>query len=66
MRAMQEGTRVDLIFPRSGQVLPIYVPDAMSQSVARRNLHILLSLYGKDALSDSHADYLRSMFLNLS
>jgi hypothetical protein len=42
---MQDKRRVDLIFPRSGQVLPIYVPDSMVEWVAKRNLQILLSLY---------------------
>lgn len=45
---MQDYVRVDLIFPRSGQVLPVYVPDAMTQMVADRNLQILFSMGRKD------------------
>jgi hypothetical protein len=48
---MQEHVRVDLIFPRSGQILPVYVPDAMVKWVARRNFEIFLSLSDKDAPS---------------
>gem|GEM_PF-3572287 len=47
---MREERRVDLIFPRSGQVLTICVPDTLIDWVAKRNLQILLSLYGEGAL----------------
>jgi len=59
---MQDRRRVDLIFPRSGQVLPIYVPDSMVEWVARRNLQVLLSLYKTDALN-VHASSTSSMHL---
>jgi len=59
---MQDRVRVDLIFPRSGQILPIYVPNSMLEWVARRNIQVLLSLYREDALS-LHADYIRRMHL---
>lgn len=51
---MQGHVRVDLLFPRSGQVLPIYVPGAMMELVADRNLQILLS-FMQDA-SSSYVD----------
>ena len=46
---MQDCIRVDLIFPRSGQILAVYVPDVMLEWVARRNLEIFMSLWEKDA-----------------
>lgn len=49
---MRDRKRVDLIFPRSGQVVAVYVPDAIVDWVARRNLQVLLSLYNTGALRD--------------
>jgi hypothetical protein len=62
---MQDRIRVELIFPRSGQVLPIYVPETMLEWVARRNLEVLLSLYGRGPRK-LHADYLKSGYLRPS
>lgn len=42
---MQQAVRVDLIFPRSGQILPVFVPNALLNLVSERNLQVLLSLY---------------------
>ena len=58
---MHDSRRVDLIFPRSGQVLPIYVPETMVEWVVRRNLQILLSLCGNDAPRSWQVDYLSRM-----
>lgn len=63
---MQDRRRVDLIFPRSGQILPIYVPDSMVGWVARRNLQILLSLYNQKDAPSVHADYARSTHMYAS
>jgi len=59
---MLEKRRVDLIFPRSGQIIPIYVPEAMVEWVARRNIQILFSLYGRDALRACR-DHVRNVML---
>lgn len=59
---MNEKRRVDLIFPRSGQVLPVYIPEPMLEWVARRNIQILLSLYGRDALRACR-DHVRNLNL---
>lgn len=45
---MYDRRRVDLIFPRSGQILPIYVPETMVDWVTQRNIQVLYSLYGMD------------------
>ena len=42
---MQQAVRVDLIFPRSGQIIPVFVPNALLSLVSERNLQVLLSLY---------------------
>lgn len=60
MKFMQQRVRVDLIFPRSGQVVPVFVPDTLVMLVAQRNLQVLSSLYGYDA-SSNHHDFTRRM-----
>ncbi len=58
--AVQDARRVDLIFPRSGQVVHVCVPDSVVQWVARRNLEILLSLDGTAALS-GYGEHIRRL-----
>jgi len=58
---MYERRRVDLIFPRSGQVLPIYVPMAMVRLVIERNIQVLSSLFEMDALRTGQMDYLTGL-----
>ncbi len=41
---MLDGTRIDLVFPRSGQILRICVPDSHVELISRRNFQILTSL----------------------
>jgi len=48
---MQDYVRVDLVFPRSGQVLPVSVPDGMMKVVADRNLRILFTLSSRSVPS---------------
>lgn len=55
---LQDCVRVDLVFPRSGQVLHIYVPDSHLETVSNRNYQTLLSLLGKSALK-SYMEHLR-------
>jgi hypothetical protein len=56
--AVQDGTRIDLVFPKSGQVLHVCVPDSHVERISRRNFEILLSLQGKAALA-SYTEHLR-------
>lgn len=58
---MHERRRVDLIFPRSGQVFPIWVPVAMVRWVVERNIQVLSSLFDMDALSASQMGYLKGL-----
>lgn len=58
---MHERRRVDLIFPRSGQVLPIYVPMAMVRWVVERNIQVLSSLFDMDALRLSQMDFVKGL-----
>jgi hypothetical protein len=53
---MREQMRVDLIFPRSGQIIPVEVCGAQLDWVARRNLLILLSLSTAGSAWGVHAD----------
>ena len=61
VRPMHERRRVDLIFPRSGQVLPIWVPVVMVRWVVERNIQVLSSLFDMDALRTSQLDYLKGL-----
>ena len=58
---MHERRRVDLIFPRSGQVLPIYVPMAMVRWVVERNIQVLSSLFDMDALRLSQMEFVKGL-----
>lgn len=46
---MQQSVRVDLIFPRSGQIVPVFVPNFMVNQVSKRNLEVLFTLNKKNA-----------------
>jgi len=58
---MHERRRVDLIFPRSGQVLPAYIPIPMVRWVVERNILVLSSLFDMGALRTSQLDYLKGL-----
>jgi hypothetical protein len=47
---MKNSRKVDLVFPRSGQVFSIYVPDTMVDWVLGRNVEVVLSQCKTDSI----------------
>jgi hypothetical protein len=50
---------VELVFPRSGQVLPVQVPVEIFELVSQINHKLLSFIFSSDAMSSSFLDRLR-------